>query len=256
MRPRQRAETSSSPSGSSLLATRSSPGFAGTRASISLPRHVEAPPRSRSSRQPIDSSGRCPRVPRTNGFAPRGPAARVSRSPSAACRYSKRSIRRSAPLTTCARAGSSMVRSGGRCSAQAEDPRAATRCSAPISWSTRNEQVPDGPGGRTVPLRLIDFAGRKGAGARALNNRGAQATACVPTSPGTPYFRITLYKLAERLVHIVSTVQHNIVWDGWSFDIFLREFSALYGAFAGESLRRWPRCQSRIRTSPNGSKTG
>jgi amino acid adenylation domain-containing protein len=43
--------------------------------------------------------------------------------------------------------------------------------------------------------------------------------------------RITLYKLADE-IHMLSTVQHNIVWDGWSFDLFLAELSALYGAFA------------------------
>ncbi len=46
-----------------------------------------------------------------------------------------------------------------------------------------------------------------------------------------PLFKVTLFKLASDR-HVLVTVQHNIVWDGWSFDIFLGELSAIYTAFA------------------------
>jgi non-ribosomal peptide synthetase component F len=45
-----------------------------------------------------------------------------------------------------------------------------------------------------------------------------------------PLFRATLIRLDERQ-HVLFIVPHNVIWDGWSFDIFLRELSELYAAF-------------------------
>ena len=94
----------------------------------------------------------------------------------------------------------------------------------------RNEPVQTIRADRTIPLRLIDLRGEKEPGLALAADRDAQATLAFDLAKD-PLFRITLYKLADDR-HVVSTVQHNIVWDGWSFDIFLRELSALYGAFA------------------------
>jgi len=46
-----------------------------------------------------------------------------------------------------------------------------------------------------------------------------------------PLFRSTLYRLEDEL-YVYFTLRHNLIWDGWSFDIFLNELSTAYGAFA------------------------
>jgi non-ribosomal peptide synthetase component F len=43
-----------------------------------------------------------------------------------------------------------------------------------------------------------------------------------------PLFRSTLFRLDERR-SLYFTLRHNLVWDGWSFDVFLRELCAVYG---------------------------
>lgn len=42
-------------------------------------------------------------------------------------------------------------------------------------------------------------------------------------------FRARLLRMAEH-EHVFFLLPHHVVWDGWSFDIFLREFSAAYAA--------------------------
>ncbi len=44
-----------------------------------------------------------------------------------------------------------------------------------------------------------------------------------------PLFRATLIRLGET-THRLYTLQHGMVWDGWSFDLFLHDLSALYTA--------------------------
>jgi amino acid adenylation domain-containing protein len=85
---------------------------------------------------------------------------------------------------------------------------------------------------RTISLRLVDLRDRVEEERRPalVADRDAQATIPFDLAED-PLIRVTLYKLADDL-HVLSTVQHNIVWDGWSFDIFLRELSILYAAFA------------------------
>ncbi|SOD55271.1 amino acid adenylation domain-containing protein [Pseudoxanthomonas wuyuanensis] len=46
-----------------------------------------------------------------------------------------------------------------------------------------------------------------------------------------PLFRAKLYRLAED-DHVLYFMTHHIIWDGWSFDVFYSEMSALYAAFA------------------------
>ena len=47
-----------------------------------------------------------------------------------------------------------------------------------------------------------------------------------------PLFRAFLLQLLDD-EHILFTLRHNAVWDGWSFDIFRHELAAFYGAHAG-----------------------
>jgi amino acid adenylation domain-containing protein len=46
-----------------------------------------------------------------------------------------------------------------------------------------------------------------------------------------PLFRSTLFRLGDE-DYLYFTLRHNIVWDGWSFDIFLNELCATYAALA------------------------
>ncbi len=85
---------------------------------------------------------------------------------------------------------------------------------------------------RPISMRLVDLtdlpeAERLPALATARDAKGIELFDLAVD----PLLRITLFKLAEE-THLLSTVQHNIVWDGWSFDLFLAELSALYGAFS------------------------
>ena len=46
-----------------------------------------------------------------------------------------------------------------------------------------------------------------------------------------PLFRVRVFRLGEE-EHVLFFMAHHIVWDGWSFDLFYDEMSALYGAFS------------------------
>jgi len=46
-----------------------------------------------------------------------------------------------------------------------------------------------------------------------------------------PLFKVQVFRLAED-EHVLFFMAHHIVWDGWSFDLFYDEMSALYGAFS------------------------
>ncbi|MBW4546344.1 MAG: amino acid adenylation domain-containing protein [Symplocastrum torsivum CPER-KK1] len=46
-----------------------------------------------------------------------------------------------------------------------------------------------------------------------------------------PLFRVKLLRL-EEAEHMLLVTMHHIVYDGWSYDIFLRELAALYDAFS------------------------
>jgi amino acid adenylation domain-containing protein len=45
-----------------------------------------------------------------------------------------------------------------------------------------------------------------------------------------PLFRVALFRLAPE-EHVLFFMPHHIIWDGWSFDLFYDEISALYSAF-------------------------
>ncbi|HEU4773627.1 MAG TPA: amino acid adenylation domain-containing protein [Lysobacter sp.] len=46
-----------------------------------------------------------------------------------------------------------------------------------------------------------------------------------------PLFRAGLFRLAEQ-EHVLFFMVHHIIWDGWSFDLFYDEMTALYTAFS------------------------
>ena len=46
-----------------------------------------------------------------------------------------------------------------------------------------------------------------------------------------PLFRVKLYKMDDA-DHVLFFMPHHAIWDGWSFDAFLRELDASYAAFA------------------------
>lgn len=46
-----------------------------------------------------------------------------------------------------------------------------------------------------------------------------------------PLFRTRLFRIAEE-EHVLFFMMHHAVWDGWSFDLFYNEISALYAAYA------------------------
>ncbi len=83
-----------------------------------------------------------------------------------------------------------------------------------------------------IPLPLCDLAGlppeRRAAEARRIT--GAEAARPFDLTHG-PVLRVLLVRLAERLHTAVLTV-HHIATDGWSMSLLVREFCALYRAFA------------------------
>lgn len=54
-----------------------------------------------------------------------------------------------------------------------------------------------------------------------------------------PLVRWTLIRLSER-EHLLAQIEHHLVHDGWSFNIYLREFKQLYEAFASGTGARLP----------------
>ncbi|MCL2450131.1 MAG: condensation domain-containing protein, partial [Polyangiaceae bacterium] len=85
---------------------------------------------------------------------------------------------------------------------------------------------------RTIALRLVDLTALpevEREGALAVER---DATVALPFRLDVdPLVRFVVFRLANDR-HVLTTVQHNIVWDGWSFDIFLKELSTVYAAFA------------------------
>jgi amino acid adenylation domain-containing protein len=58
-----------------------------------------------------------------------------------------------------------------------------------------------------------------------------------------PLVRWTLFRLSPR-EHVLLIVEHHLVHDGWSFGVFLRELTSLYGALVhGDALPPEPRLQ-------------
>ena len=83
---------------------------------------------------------------------------------------------------------------------------------------------------RKIPVGYVDLSTVAEREAALSAERDAQAA--VPFDLfEDPLLRVTLFKM-ESARFVLSTLQHNIIWDGWSFDVFLRELSELYEGFA------------------------
>ncbi|MGH7269517.1 MAG: condensation domain-containing protein [Polyangiaceae bacterium] len=85
---------------------------------------------------------------------------------------------------------------------------------------------------RAIRVRELDLSSRTESDRAAAIAADRDTQATTPFDLGAdPLLRVTLYKVSPT-THVLSTVQHTMIWDGWSFDIFLRELSALYRAFS------------------------
>jgi amino acid adenylation domain-containing protein len=83
----------------------------------------------------------------------------------------------------------------------------------------------------SLPIEQIDLADHPSAAARAAALADAIAAKTRETFDlgRGPLFRSYLFRLAEN-DFVYLTLRHNIIWDGWSFDVFLAELTTLYGA--------------------------
>ncbi len=54
-----------------------------------------------------------------------------------------------------------------------------------------------------------------------------------------PLFRSVLYQLEEQ-VFVYFTLRHNVIWDGWSYDVFLADLSESYAALAEARASKLP----------------
>ena len=78
-----------------------------------------------------------------------------------------------------------------------------------------------------VDMREVPEAQRE----RAIEARADELTTVPFDLERDALLRITLFRTGESS-YVLYTLRHNIIWDGWSFDIFLRDLSALYGAIS------------------------
>ena len=60
-----------------------------------------------------------------------------------------------------------------------------------------------------------------------------------------PLFRAFLLRLRDE-EHILFTVRHNAIWDGWSFDIFRHELADFYERHAGRASTTVARARGQL----------
>ncbi len=85
---------------------------------------------------------------------------------------------------------------------------------------------------RRIEIEHVDLRDVPASEHETLLRSRSDAWTQVPFDLGTdPLLRLWLLRLEDD-VHVLYTLRHNIIWDGWSFDLFLRELSVLYGPFA------------------------
>jgi amino acid adenylation domain-containing protein len=84
----------------------------------------------------------------------------------------------------------------------------------------------------SVPLAHLDLRDRPETDRQAVMMASLDAETRIPYDLSVaPLFRATLVRLDEE-EHVLFILPHNVIWDGWSFDIFLRELGAVYAAFS------------------------
>lgn len=93
----------------------------------------------------------------------------------------------------------------------------------------------DGP--KTIPIVELDLRSLPQAEREPEMMRRIQAASAEPFDLAmAPLFRSILFRL-EDTRSVYYTLRHNLIWDGWSFDVFLRDLAAAYGALErGEPL--------------------
>jgi non-ribosomal peptide synthetase component F len=79
-------------------------------------------------------------------------------------------------------------------------------------------------------LDVEDLRGAQEAGAEALRRAAEEARRPFDLSAAPP-LRLRLLRLAED-EHVILLTMHHIAGDGWSLGVLIREFGALYNAFA------------------------
>ncbi|MEJ2204427.1 MAG: condensation domain-containing protein [Gemmatimonadota bacterium] len=81
-----------------------------------------------------------------------------------------------------------------------------------------------------LPLELVDCSDLPGEKAEARVRELARGAGRRPFDlAGGPLFRLVLYRLSDQ-EHVLLTVFHHLVWDGWSIGVFVTELAAQYEA--------------------------
>ncbi len=82
-----------------------------------------------------------------------------------------------------------------------------------------------------LPIALVDLRSVAAEERLAEAHRQIQVRNAEPFDLGTgPLFRSTLFQLDDEKF-IYHTLRHNLIWDGWSFDVFIGELTRAYAAF-------------------------
>ncbi|MGE6762903.1 amino acid adenylation domain-containing protein [Corallococcus interemptor] len=71
-----------------------------------------------------------------------------------------------------------------------------------------------------------------------LRRLQALADESIPIT-AAPLFRLTLFRLGAH-EHVLFFMPHHLIWDGWSFDVFLRELDVIYSALTRGQEPRLP----------------
>lgn len=91
------------------------------------------------------------------------------------------------------------------------------------------------PSGR-IPLEVVDLSHlSEPEREKTMLERCDALTATPFDLANDALVRAVLFRVAED-EHVFFTLRHNIIWDGWSFDVFLKDLGAIYGAFARGEL--------------------
>jgi len=86
----------------------------------------------------------------------------------------------------------------------------------------------DGP--TTIPIKEVYLGGLPSAEREPEMMRQIRAASAEPFDlEVAPLFRSTLFRLGEGS-SVYYTLRHNLIWDGWSFDVFLRDLCSAYAA--------------------------
>jgi amino acid adenylation domain-containing protein len=86
--------------------------------------------------------------------------------------------------------------------------------------------------GRKVPVELIDLRTLpESEREAALAERAEKFGEVLFDLEKDELLRVKLFTLSDD-VHVICTFRHNLIWDGWSYDVFLSELAATYGPFS------------------------